>query len=358
MKRILIALAIISTWSHLVLAAEQHPSYDIRIGVSESPPFVIFDSNQVRGIAKDLWMNVADSLDIKYKYIQYDNYIDLMISLKKGEVDMTINPLTLTDKRLIDFRMSIPFYTSRLGLAQRSSYQIPLVSTLFQLLNWRTLKLFLLLCSVVFVFAFLMWLAERRKNTDQFRKDHRGIGDGIWWAFVTLTTVGYGDKVPRTKMGKTLTVIWMFYAITLLFIFTAEISSELTITKLQGKISTVEDIRKIKVVTLEQTGFSSFCRINRIEYTPFTNLKEGLKAINEKKIDAFVGDVATLEYLFDKYKLGENLIITPSTLSEQYFCFGANHEYNYLIDQINPVLLNVTESAEWIEILYKNGIKQ
>ncbi|MBE0647904.1 MAG: transporter substrate-binding domain-containing protein [Bacteroidales bacterium] len=153
-------------------------------------------------------------------------------------------------------------------------------------------------------------------------------------------------------------MIWMFYAIFLMFTFTAEISSELTITKLQGTISNIEDLRKIKVGTLEQTGFASFCEINHIQYTPFTDLMDGLQAVTNHEIEAFVGDVATLEFLFNKYKLGKSLQITPTSLNEQYFCFGATRNRLDLIDQINPVLLDLTESAEWVEILYENGIAQ
>ena len=35
------------------------------------------------------------------------------------------------------------------------------------------------------------------------------IGDGLWWAFVTVTTVGYGDVTPQTGAGKLLAVALM-----------------------------------------------------------------------------------------------------------------------------------------------------
>ena len=39
--------------------------------------------------------------------------------------------------------------------------------------------------------------------------EDRSLGDGFWWAFVTVTTVGYGDVMPTTVGGKVLAVALM-----------------------------------------------------------------------------------------------------------------------------------------------------
>jgi voltage-gated potassium channel len=41
-------------------------------------------------------------------------------------------------------------------------------------------------------------------------------GDALWWAFVTLTTVGYGDRYPVTQRGRTTAVAVMFMGIGLI----------------------------------------------------------------------------------------------------------------------------------------------
>lgn len=49
--------------------------------------------------------------------------------------------------------------------------------------------------------------------------------DAIWWAFVTITTVGYGDKYPITTEGRIVAAILMTVGVGLFGTFTAYISS-------------------------------------------------------------------------------------------------------------------------------------
>jgi voltage-gated potassium channel len=50
-------------------------------------------------------------------------------------------------------------------------------------------------------------------------------GDGLWWAMVTITTVGYGDKAPVTPGGRGVAVVFMVTGVALFGLLTATISA-------------------------------------------------------------------------------------------------------------------------------------
>jgi voltage-gated potassium channel len=56
-------------------------------------------------------------------------------------------------------------------------------------------------------------------------KDFKSTWGGIWWAVVTVTTVGYGDKIPTSVDGKIIAIVVMFVGIGFLSVLTASIAS-------------------------------------------------------------------------------------------------------------------------------------
>lgn len=60
------------------------------------------------------------------------------------------------------------------------------------------------------------------------------IGDAVWWAFETVTTVGYGDYVPVTQWGRFFAVLIMLVGISVLGAVTATLSATLVKQKAPG----------------------------------------------------------------------------------------------------------------------------
>ena len=59
------------------------------------------------------------------------------------------------------------------------------------------------------------------------RKDFDGLGDALWWAMQTVTTVGYGDVVPENVAGRLIGVVLMLQGIALLTVITASVTATL-----------------------------------------------------------------------------------------------------------------------------------
>jgi voltage-gated potassium channel len=57
------------------------------------------------------------------------------------------------------------------------------------------------------------------------KKTYPNIGDGLWWAIQTVTTVGYGDLVPASTTGRLVAALVMVVGIGFLTVITAAITS-------------------------------------------------------------------------------------------------------------------------------------
>lgn len=91
-----------------------------------------------------------------------------------------------------------------------------------RLLGRRGFKPFLVVVGTVMASSGLaVWLFERDADSAQITS----LGDGLWWAIVTSTTVGYGDLVPVTAEGRGIATMLMLVGIALLSVVTANIAA-------------------------------------------------------------------------------------------------------------------------------------
>jgi voltage-gated potassium channel Kch len=59
------------------------------------------------------------------------------------------------------------------------------------------------------------------------RKDFDSLGEGLWWALQTITTVGYGDVVPSRGTGRAIGAFVMISGIAFLTVITAAVTAAL-----------------------------------------------------------------------------------------------------------------------------------
>ena len=77
---------------------------------------------------------------------------------------------------------------------------------------------------VIVISAMLLYYAEHEAQPETYRS----IPASLWWAIVTLTTVGYGDVYPATTIGRVVASVVMLMGIGFIAIPTGLLSSAMT----------------------------------------------------------------------------------------------------------------------------------
>jgi len=328
----------------------------LTIGIKQSPPFIYNNENgELTGLCIDIWKKVSDSLNQPYRFKEME-LPELLKAIEDKSIDLSIVPLTVTTERVRQFYFSQPFFITTLAIATNKTEDDKISTFISNFFSVDFFKIIGLLFLIIMFFGFLVWFFERRYNQQQFRKGIRGVFDGIWWASVTMTTVGYGDKSPVSFWGRLFSVIWMFTAVIIISSFTATISSALTVNKMKGSIEGLSDLYRVKVGSLQGSSSGNYLDDNRIGFESFSTIEAGLLALQANQIKAFVYDKAILDFYLARTEFEDKLLSFPINSNKEYFSFASGDKE--IIHKINPFLVDVIESKEWGGMLKKYGLQE
>ncbi|MEM1260480.1 MAG: transporter substrate-binding domain-containing protein [Bacteroidota bacterium] len=330
----------------------------LTVGIYANPPFVIKTANNTfEGLSIELWEHIAKSQNLTFRYELQSDFIGVLKKLEYREIDLTINPMDVNPMRVKKFDMTQPYFVSSIGAAIPHLNRSPLALFISNIFSLAFLRIILFLILVIFVFGFLLWLVERRHNKFQFRPGLLGLFDGLWWSAVTMTTVGYGDKAPKSNLGKAVAIIWMFTAVIIISSFTAGIASTLTITGLQTDIENAEDIRLVEnIAAVGASNGETYLLEENIPITQtYASPVLALRALAKKENELLLYDHTTLQYYMNRLSLGEKVKLLPITLKENYqsFMFPKDHP---AFDGINVGLIQEIQRESWLALQQKYDV--
>lgn len=346
-KLVLPALILIVLWVTYQIdtptaVAQTVPVTDVTVGLHHSPPFVIAGDEGWDGIGVHLWRDIAQELNLTYEW-QVIAPDAIQSSLRDGSVDVVIGTVTnVEDERVLDF--SHPYFVSSLGMAEPAERSIrQIVGAFFSPKFWQ-ISLWLVIAFLIV--GLLVWLFERHANEEQFGPGTvRGIWAGFWWAGVTMSTIGYGDKVPQTVGGRILGLLWMLVAMGITAILTASLTSILTLNSGLGATQFPGDLRRMAVGTIANSESADFLDEERIQYQPYDRPEAGLEAVRSGELAIFVDDVAMLRFTNSEALQGA-LRVSASGIHPQQHAFALPAE-SPLREPINQILLQRIEEPAW-----------
>ncbi len=334
----------------------------LRVGVAGSPPFVIND-NSFKGISVEIWQELASLEELEYQLIPQDSVASSIDSITKGELDLVIGPISITSDRLEKVAFTQPYFLARIGLLIAGD-RPTIWSRVRPFFGLAFISSVSLLVVLLFVVGNLLWLAERRRNTEQFPENYwHGVGNGMWFAVVTLTTVGYGDRTPVTKAGRIIAGVWMVFTMVTVSSLTAGIATTLTLSLSNQRVagfSSPENIKDTRIAVVKGSTGERLAKRYGARISQAQNLVNAINLLKLDEVDGVVFDVPAIQYYLHNNPR-DNLKLSPV-----YF---ASEAYGFMISPDSPVIkdfdvriLEMKENGKIKEIgskwLYYSGTKK
>ena len=336
-----LATALVTLALATAAAAGQSPK--LRVGVAPVEPLVIGGAGGVYdGLAVRLWGSVAERADLPYDYVAAprDSAREM---LRRGALDVYLVATPTTGS--LDTAPHSPIYfSSNLAVASRGGGNafLRVVRGLFQP---RFFQIVLALSVLLLIVGTIIYLVERGSNDEQFGgegKAWRGIGAGFWWAGVTLTTIGYGDKAPRSFWGRVVAMLWMLVGLAVSATLTAALVS--LAEGSGGRLSLPGDLEGARNVIVAGHELTPFLERLGLPHEAVPDLAAGFRRVVDGGADHLVANEMELDHYVTNHSV--DLAVQSTRLEPHYYALGFRQNLPQA-DTLSRLVAEVTRSGAW-----------
>ena len=329
--------------------AERAADEPLRVAVYDVPPYGSVDAEGLfSGASIDLWRRVADDLHLSYRFIAVAQMGDLISGVERGQFDAAIGAITITPDRLTHVEFTYPAHRSGVAVALPKQTG-PIAAVMSYVAVVRELgPLIVFTLGLLVLIGALMWVFERRRRLagNPHERAVTSLSDGIYWAAVTMTTVGYGDVTPLTRVGRFIAVLWMLVSLALISLLTTSLVARMTADAVtSAPIAGTSDLDGKRLAAVADSSGAEYLDEQHLHYTKYANLKDALASLVGGKSDAVVNSVGALEYEISTYFSG--VIPMPSGLLAPSYMAFALPPNSPLKKPLDRALIEITASASW-----------
>ncbi|MBT8367595.1 MAG: glycine betaine/L-proline ABC transporter substrate-binding protein ProX, partial [Deltaproteobacteria bacterium] len=327
----------------------------LRVVTKRFEPFVIYQDRKYIGFSIELWEKIAENLDLEYELYGVNTFAKLLDEVERGAADVAIAGISITVKReqVLDF--SHAFFETGLQIMVREgsgSVLGEVITKVFSVIFSRELFYGIAFFFIILIIAsHIIWALERGQNPQFPQRYPQGLWHSIWWAVVTVTTVGYGDKTPRGNFGRLFGVVWILAGYFVFAYFTASVTTTATVQELHGIIDSPRDLFGKQVATVEKSTAADYLAGQGIPAVKVQDVDQAYPLLESGKVDAIVYDAPVLQHHASKTGKGKVKVV-GLLFQEQNYGIALQVQSPYR-EKINIALLKVIESGAYQEIVDK-----
>ncbi len=325
----------------------------LRVVTRIAPPFVIDRGDgTLEGYSEDLLQLLSAQLGRRIEQqVVASNVPDLLDRIVRGEADLGISAISITSERENRVDFSQPMFAGGLQVLTRPGHaESPSV--------WRTVvdvltskgarRLGLAILLILIALAHLIFFVERRHPNGVIEDDtyFPGIFEAAWWAFTAL--VAQEQALPRRWLSRLATTLWLFFGVTFLALFTAAISTALTVEQIKGGIGGLNDPKDKPVATVEGSTAADYLRTQGFRPTLVAAVQDAFDALDAGEVDGVVFDAPILQYYATHAGQGKAAVVGDVFRPENYgiaFPVGSP-----LRKRVNEALLTLAEQGRIAEL--------
>jgi ABC-type amino acid transport substrate-binding protein len=326
---------------------------ELIVGTKEAPPFAMKGPDGAwQGISIDLWRRIADGKEWRYRLVEVQTVPELIDGVAAGKFDIAVAAITVTAQRerAVDFTTS--FFSTGLGIAITAGGPASWRPVLTALTSFGFAQAILALIGLALVVGLVVWLFERKHNEEFGGGMARGLSSSVWWTTVAMTQRGIGNFGPRTMPGRAVAMLWMVGSIIAIAVFTAGITSALTVRQLQGTVREVADLSAARVGAVTGTTSQDALVDLRVWPVSFNTPKDALLALRAGDIDAVVHDKPLLAWLVRQdFRSSVQMLETTFDLQNYAFAVPLNSP---LRKPVGIAILDATQSPWWGQTVFRH----
>jgi ABC-type amino acid transport substrate-binding protein len=319
----------------------------LRVAVYDVPPYGHAEPDgTIDGVSVDLWRRAAELLGREYRLIPVTEMKAVIDGVARNDYDAAIGAITITPERLARVDFSYPTHRSGVAVAVRRESGPLAAFRAYASVVSELSPLIAITLGLLVAMGVAMWLVEKPKRAPGHESAVASLRDGVYWAVVTMTTVGYGDKTPKTTSGRAVAILWMLASVALISILSTTIVSKMTADRVASARPLGEaDLVGRRLAAVANSSGAEFLDERRLFYASFDDLPSALAALSRGEADAVVNSIGALQYAVAARFSGT--IEPPQGVLAPAFMAIALPPGSALKKPLDRALIEITASAEW-----------
>ena len=329
-------------------------SRSVTVATRELTPFVMAQGDVRTGFTIDLLDEIAKHTGWTYTYVNEPNVGELLKAVAERRADLGASAVSITGERTKQFDFSQPILNAGLQIIApvgNTQHAHPGLVDFLKLLFSHTMAVWLLAALALTVLpAHIIWLMERGDPESMVDKSYfPGIFQAFGWGLGMLAAAPFDP--PRQWPIRMVTVLWTFVSIIFVAYYTAILTTNLTVARINSQIKSPADLIGKSVCTVADTTSVPALDKVGVQFTAAPKIDDCYAGFEKHTFDAVVYDAPVLQYYVAHRGAGVADVAGPIFKDEDYgvvFPVGSD-----LRREFDDALLAVQEEGEFDRLKQK-----